>query len=285
MSIQPATLLIMALCGYAAGALAGLLLMRREKLAAAFSFGIAALSGLCGLLAGLLCLGGGAAAPSWQTELLPGLIPYIKFSVRLDGLGAFFLMLVSLLGCAISIYSLDYAKSYFGRKNAGVLGSFYNSMLLVTTLTFVANSIWLFLIAWELMALTAYCLVSFEHEQPETRRAGVLFFVMSHIDAGCVILGFLLLFQASGDYSFDSLHGLGAKMSAGKRDAAFVLFLLGFGIKAGIVPLHIWLPAAHPVAPSNVSALMSGVLIKTGIYGLTRVCFDFLGPPPIGGGE
>src|SRR5205807_10206889 len=93
-------------------------------------------------------------------------------------------------------------------------------------------------------------------------------------------LGFLLLFQASGDYSFDSLRGLGAKMSAGKRDAAFVLFLLGFGIKSGIVPLHIWLPAAHPVAPSNISALLSGVLIKTGIYGLTRVLFDFLGMPP-----
>src|SRR5271157_3267533 len=178
--------------------------MRREKLAAAFSFGAAALSGLGGLLAALLFLGSGAAAPSWEGELMPTLIPYIKFSVRLDGLGAFFLMVVSLLGCAISIYSLDYAKSFFGRKNAGVLGAFFNALLLVTTLTFVANTIWLFLIAWELMALTAYCLVSFEHEQPETRQAGVLFFIMSHIDAGCIILGFLLLFQVSGDYSFDS---------------------------------------------------------------------------------
>ena len=281
MNFQPATLLVVSLCGYAVGAVAGLLFLRREKLAAALSFGAAALSGLVGLLAALLFLGSGASAPSWHGELMPTLIPYIKFSLRLDGLGAFFLMLVSLLGCAISIYSLDYAKGYFGRKNAGVLGAFFNALLLATALTFVANTIWLFLIAWELMALTAYCLVSFEHEQPETRQAGVLFFIMSHIDTGCIILGFLLLFQVSGDYSFDSLHGLGAKMSAGNRDAAFVLFLLGFGIKAGIVPLHIWLPAAHPVAPSNVSALMSGVLIKTGIYGLTRVCFEFLGPPPL----
>ena len=271
----------MSLCGYAAGAAGGLLFMRREKWAAAFSFGAAALSGLSGLLAALLFLGSGAAAPSWQGELLPTLIPYIKFSVRLDGLGAFFLMVASLLGCAVSIYSLDYAKGFFGRKNVGVFGAFFNALLLVTTLTFVANTIWLFLIAWELMALTGYCLISFEHEQPETRQAGVLFFIMSHIDTGFIILGFLLLFQVSGDFSFDSLHGLGAKMSAGKRDAAFVLFLLGFGIKAGIVPLHIWLPAAHPVAPSNVYALMSGVLIKTGIYGLTRVCFEFLGPPPL----
>jgi hydrogenase-4 component B len=281
LNIQPATLLVMSLCGNAAGAVAGLLFMRREKWAAAFSFGAAALSGLSGLLAALLFLGRGAPAPSWQAELIPTLAPYIKLGVRLDGLGAFFLMVASLIGCAVSIYSLDYAKGFFGRKNVGILGAFFNALLLATTLTVVANTIWLFLIAWELMALTAYCLVSFEHEQPETRQAGVLFFIMSHIDTGCIVLGFLLLFQVSGDFSFDSLHGLGAKMSTGNRDAAFVLFLLGFGIKAGIVPLHIWLPAAHPVAPSNVSAMMSGVVIKTGIYGLTRVCFEFLGPPPL----
>ena len=281
MNIHPPTLLVASLCGYVVGAVGGLLFMRREKLANALSFGVAALSALSGLLAALLFLSSGAGRPAPQFELLPALIPYIRFTVRLDALGAFFLLIVSLLGFALSIYSLGYAKGFFGRKNVGVLGAFFNALLLATTLTFVADNIWLFLIAWELMALTAYCLVSFEHEKPETRDAGVLYFIMSHIDAGCIILGFLLLFQASGDYNFASLHDIGANMSPGKRDAAFVLFLLGFGIKAGIVPLHIWLPVAHPVAPSNVSALMSGVLIKTGIYGLTRVCFDFLGTPPL----
>src|SRR2546428_10250463 len=255
--------------------------MRREKLANIFSFGAGSLSALAGLLAGLCFLAGGPGTPAPLSELLPALNPYIKFTVRIDALGAFFLLIVSLLGFALSTYSLGYVKGFFGRKNVGVLGAFFNSLLLATTLVFVADNIWLFLIAWEIMALTAYCLVSFEHEQPEARDAGVLYFIMSHIDAGCIILGFLLLFQASGDYGFASLHGIGAKMSSAKRDAAFVLFLLGFGIKAGIVPLHIWLPAAHPVAPSNVSALMSGVVIKTGIYGLTRVCFDFLGAPPL----
>ena len=281
MNLQPATLLIASLCGYVGGAVAGLLFLRREKLANACSFGAGALAALSGLLAALVHLarGPGTAAP--QIELLPSLIPYIKFSVRLDALSAFFLLIVSLLGFALSAYSLGYAKGFFGRKNVGVLGAFFNALLLSTTLVFVADNIWLFLIAWELTALTAYCLVSFEHEKPETRQAGVLYFIMSHIDAGCVILAFLLLFQASGDYGFDSLHDLGARMPPGKRNAAFVLFLLGFGIKSGIVPLHIWLPAAHPVAPSNVSALLSGVLIKTGIYGLTRVCFDFLGAPPL----
>ncbi len=281
MNTHPATLLIASLCGYVLGAVAGLLFMRRERLANVCSFGAASLSALVGLLAALLFLAGGSGAAFPRTELLPALNPYIRFTVRLDALGAFFLLIVSLLGFALSAYSLGYVKGFFGRKNVGVLGAFFNALLLATTLVFVADNIWLFLIAWEVMALTAYCLVSFEHEQPEARDAGVLYFIMSHIDAGCLILGFLLLFQASGDYGFDSLHGLGAKMPAGKRDAAFVLFLLGFGIKAGIVPLHIWLPVAHPVAPSNVSALMSGVIIKTGIYGLTRVLFDFLGTPPL----
>ncbi len=130
------------------------------------------------------------------------------------------------------------------------------------------------------MALTAYCLVSYEHEKTEARKAGVLYFIMSHIGTGCLILGFLLLFQISGDYGFESFRALGEKLSPGRRDAAFLLFLFGFGVKAGIVPLHIWLPEAHPVAPSNVSALLSGVLIKSGIYGLTRVLFDFMGTPP-----
>jgi hydrogenase-4 component B len=281
MNLQPATLLVASLCGYGIGAVAGLLFMRRERLANALSFGVASLSALSGLLAALLFLSSGAGTPAPQFELLPSLIPSIKFTVRLDGLGAFFLLIVSMLGFALSIYSLGYAKGYFGRKNVGALGAFFNALLLATTLMFVADNIWLFLITWELMALTAYCLVSFEHEQPETRDAGVLYFIMSHIDAGCILLGFLLLYQASGDYSFASLHDIGAQMSPGKRDAAFLLFLLGFGIKAGIVPFHIWLPVAHPVAPSNVSALMSGVIIKTGIYGLTRVCFDFLGTPPL----
>ncbi len=280
MMLPPVTLLIASLCGYAIGAAAGLLFLRREKLAAVFSFGLAALSACSGLLAGLLILAGAPSGADGPLDLLPPPLPYLRYTIRLEALGAFFLVLVSLLGVAVSIYSLGYVRSFFGRKNVGVLGAFYNALLLATTLLFVADNIWVFLFAWEVMALAAFCLVSFEHEKPETRQAGVLFFIMSHIDAGCVVAGFLLLFQASGNFSFSSLHHIGATMSSGHRNAAFLLFLLGFGIKAGVIPLHVWLPVAHPVAPSNVSALMSGVLIKTGIYGLTLVCFDFLGPPP-----
>ncbi len=278
MTEQPETLLAVCLACYAAGAVLSLLFQTRQRLANALGFGFATAAALSGLGAAILALQPNAGTTT--IRILPKGLPFVDLTARLDPLGAFFLLIISLLALALSIYSLGYCRGFYGRKNVGVLGAFFNSLLLATTLVFLADNAFFFLIAWEVMALSAWCLVSFEHEQEETRRAGVLFFVMSHIGTGCLILGFLLLFQSSGSYSFNDFHGLGANMPPLRRDTAFLLFLLGFGVKAGIVPLHPWLPAAHPVAPSNVSALMSGVLIKTGIYGLTRVLFDFMGTPP-----
>src|SRR5215831_921737 len=280
MTERPETLLAVCLACYAGGAVLSLLFHFKERLANAVGFGLASAGALSGL--GAAMLGLQPDAESAALRVLPKGLPFVELTARLDPLGAFFLLIISLLALALSIYSLGYARGFYGRKNVGVLAAFFNGLLLATTLVFVADNAFFFLIAWEVMALSAWCLVSFEHEQEETRRAGVLFFVMSHIGTGCIILGFLLLFQSTGNnsYSFSDFHALGGKMPPLRRDAAFVLFLFGFGVKAGIVPLHPWLPAAHPVAPSNVSALMSGVLIKTGIYGLTRVLFDFMGTPP-----
>src|ERR1035437_3357636 len=292
-TIDPTSLLILAMLGYVIGSLSGLVFCRYEKLANFCSFGFATVAGACGTVACVMSLATGATAAPAQVLLLPPLIPYVQFTMRMDALGSFFGLIVSLLAFALSLYSLGYARGFYGRKNVGVLGAFFNLMLLATTLVVMADNAFFFLMVWEIMALSAYCLVSFEHEKPETRSAGVLYFVMSHIGTGCIMLGFLLLFQASGRvlgnygpdaYSFAGFHALTGNvswLSSGSRDAAFLLFLIGFGVKAGIVPLHTWLPAAHPVAPSNVSAFMSGVLIKTGIYGMTRVFFDFLGAPPM----
>ena len=282
---SPALLLQIALCAYAVGVAGSLLVLRYEKLANLVGFGCSAIAACFGIGAALLGLTAGPGDGWAAFELWPSLIPYLKLTVKLDPLSAFFLLIVSFLALALSLYSFGYVRGFYGRKCVGVLAAFYNALLLATTLVFTASNAFFFLLAWEIMALTAYCLVSFEHEKAETRNAGVLYFIMSHVGTGCLILGFLLLFQAAGgqspgDYSFDTFRLLGEKMSPGRRDAAFLLFLFGFGVKAGIVPLHIWLPEAHPVAPSNVSALLSGVLIKTGIYGLTRVLFDFLGTPP-----
>src|ERR1039457_111944 len=212
MNFTPAMLLVASLCGYALGTGGGLLFLRRERLANGFFFGLAALAALSGLLAALWFLASGPGTPAPHFDLLPPLLSSIRFAVRLDALSAFFLLLVSLLAFAISIYSLGYAQGFFGRKNVGVLGALFNLLALATMLVVVADNFWLFLMGWEFMALTAYCLVSFEHEEAETRRAGVLYFIMSHLDAGCIILGFALLFQASGDYSFASLHDIGAQI-------------------------------------------------------------------------
>ncbi len=277
---SPILFLKIALCAYATGIVASLLALRREKVANFAGFGCASLAAVSGIWAAVLALTSGSAGGPAAFELWPSLVPYVKLSVRLDPLGAFFLLIVSTLALALSTYSFGYVRSFYGRKNVAILAVFYNALLLATTLVFTSSNAFFFLIAWEIMALTAYCLVSFEHEKTEARNAGVLYFIMSHVGTGCLVLGFLLLFQVSGDYSFESFRSLGVSLSPGRRDAAFLLFLFGFGVKAGIVPLHIWLPEAHPVAPSNASALLSGVLIKTGIYGLTRVLFDFMGAPP-----
>jgi hydrogenase-4 component B len=275
-NLTPGVLLGLALAGYALGAVGALMFWRCPRQAGCWAFAWALAGAGCGLMASISALAGGAV---WTVDL-PRLIGFVPLSLRMDALGAFFLLVLSLPGVAVAIYSLGYGRGFEGRKNVAALGAFFNVLLLAMSLVFVAGNVFMFLMAWEFMALAAYLLVCFEHERAESRRAGLLFFVMSHLGTGCLILGFLLLFQASGGYAFSGFHAIGDKMPATERNAAFVLFLVGFGVKAGIVPLHIWLPAAHPVAPSNVSALMSGVLIKTGIYGLTRVCFDFLGAPP-----
>lgn len=275
-----ANLLIAAFWAYIAGAAGALVFQRTEKLASGIGFGLGALGGLCGTVSFVYALATGAAGGGLSFELLPSLNPLLRFSLSPDALGCFFGLVVSLLGAALSVYSLGYVRGYYGRKNVGLLAALFNTLLLVTTVVFLADNVFLFLFAWELMALTAYLLVSYEHEHEEARNAGVLYFVMSHIGTAALILGFLLLYAESGSLGFDSFHALGESMPAGQRSAVFLLFLFGFGVKAGMVPVHIWLPTAHPVAPSNVSALLSGVLIKTGIYGMTRVFFDFMGLPP-----
>jgi len=280
MTFPSISLLEIALTLYGAGIVLSVLTVRREKLANLLGFGSAAIAALAGIFAGVIALISPTRDQGVSQTLLPSFVPYLKLEYRLDALGAFFVLILSIIALALSVYSFGYVRGFYGRKSVGVLAAFYNALLLATTLVFTASNAFFFLMAWEIMALTAYCLISFEHEQAETRNAGVLYFIMSHAGTGCLILGFLLLFQASHDYDFHTFHALGATLSPGTRDAAFILFLLGFGVKAGIVPLHVWLPVAHPVAPSNISALLSGVLIKTGIYGLTRVLFDFLSPAP-----
>jgi hydrogenase-4 component B len=147
-------------------------------------------------------------------------------------------------------------------------------MILVVT----ADNALLFLIVWEAMSLLSYFLVVFEHEKPENVHAGFVYLVMTHVGTAFLVLLFLLFYQQSGSFDFATFRSATGSLPEITRTLAFVFALIGFGTKAGLVPLHIWLPYAHPAAPSHVSALMSGVMIKTAIYGMLRVFFDFLAP-------
>lgn len=138
-----------------------------------------------------------------------------------------------------------------------------------------ASNAVMFLIVWELMSIVSYFLVIYEHEKTENRKAGLIYIVMTHVGTGFIILSFLILAGGSGSFNFDSMSAV--SLPPLLKDLVFIFALIGFGTKAGIVPLHIWLPYAHPAAPGNVSALMSGVMIKTAIYMLIRISFDFLG--------
>ena len=187
------------LLGYVVGAVGSLCCVRRERWANGIAFGTAALASLSGVLAAVQFLASQAVSEPMRLGGFSSSIPGLVISARLDPLGAFFLLILSLLGLALSIYSLGYVRGFYGRKKVGIMGMFYNVLMLATSLVFTADNAFFFLVAWEIMALTAYCLVSYEHEKTEARNAGVIYFVMSHVGTGCLVLGFLLLFQAQLD--------------------------------------------------------------------------------------
>lgn len=257
---------------YILGAIIAVLLGSRMRACTILSYGCSAAASLLGIGTALYVLLG-----SPLTITLPGLIPMAGLSLFIDGLSAFFIIVISLATFAVSIYSIGYTREYYGRKSISLLCFLYNFFILSMILVVSANNAIMFLIVWELMSLCSYFLVIFEHESVESRRAGFIYILMTHAGTAFIILSFLISGSAAGSFSFDSFRTAGPDMLPWMRDAAFLLALIGFGTKAGIVPLHIWLPYAHPAAPSNVSALMSGVMIKTAIYGLIRVSFDFLG--------
>jgi hydrogenase-4 component B len=201
----------------------------------------------------------------------------------IDGLSAWFLLVLSVVAIPIAIFSLGYLGGPHWSRRSAFLGASFNVLMGAVELVFVANDLVTFLFAWELMTLTTAALVVTEHEARASRRAGYLYLVMSHLATGFLIAGFLMLASVYDSLTFATLLSADAVIEP-IRHILFACFFLGFGVKAGIVPLHVWLPEAHPAAPTSISALMSGVLIKTGIYGLVRVCAFGLGVPRLSWG-
>jgi hydrogenase-4 component B len=201
----------------------------------------------------------------------------------IDGLAAWFLLVLSVVSIPIAIFSLGYLAGPHWSRRSAFIGATFNILMGAVELVFVASDLVTFLSAWELMTLATAALVVTDHEMRTTRRAAYLYLVMSHLGTGLLIAGFLTLASLYGSLSFTTVLSGGTAIEP-IRDVLFALFFLGFGVKAGIVPLHVWLPEAHPAAPTNISALMSGVLIKTGIYGIVRVCAFGLGVPSLSWG-
>lgn len=251
-----------------------LVLAGRRVLARYTSCGLAALGSLILLVESAGCL---LYGPVSTLELAgPALLGGFRFG--LNPFSALFAALISSLGLVSSVYALGYAKEY--DHKAGTLGFFYNLFLLGMSWVPAAQNVFSFLFCWEVMTLTSFFLVILDHEKQESRQAGILYFVMSQAGTAFIFASFFLFHRATGSWDFSAFHAIGSRLSETLRTVIFLFALIGFGTKAGIVPLHIWLPYAHPAAPSHVSSLMSGVMIKTGIYGFILVVWSFLGGGP-----
>jgi hydrogenase-4 component B len=249
--------------------LSALLPDRRNPLALAWAASLAAAVIL--VASGKVLLSG----QSFQTDLWT--LPFLgKLVLSMDRLSALFVFLTGLVFLPVSIYSAGYMQRYVGRYNLKTFSVFYHLLLGSTVLVLVSGDILSFLLSWEAMSILCYLLVNFEHDREETTRSGFLMLAMSEAGTLAAALAFLLLAGASGSLDFASLKFASSSLGPPLRWAVFLLAFFGFGVKAGLVPSSTWLPRAHPVATGNVSALLSGIILNLGIYGIVRVNADLL---------
>ena len=229
----------------------------------------ACLVGLAVALTGLL-----AAPEPAPAAVLPLGLPWLGVHFRIDALAGFFLVVVNLGGAAASLYALGYGRH---EPTPQRVLPFFPAFLAGMNLVVLADDAFTFLLSWEFMSLTSWALVMTHHRVADNARAGYIYLIMASFGTLCLLLAFALLAGPDGAYGFAAMrtNQLGPLFAA----LVLALVLLGAGSKAGLVPLHVWLPLAHPAAPSHVSALMSGVMTKVAVYGFIRIVLDLLGPP------
>ncbi|NLX12069.1 MAG: hydrogenase [Phycisphaerales bacterium] len=245
----------------------------RPRIATMIGVGGTMLGGLLGIIPAIQVLSGHAIAPI----RLPWSVPYGGFYVHLDGLSAFFLIPMLGVPALAALYGSRYLSVSDGRRRLGTHWFYFNLLTACMALVLIARNGVLFLMAWEVMSLASFFLVTFDDEKEHVRQAGWTYLVAMHLGTAFLFVLFILLGKQSNSLDFDHL-GSAVGMIPANAGLLFVLAIVGFGTKAGFLPMHVWLPEAHPAAPSHVSAVMSGVMIKTGIYGLLRT-LTLLGPP------
>jgi formate hydrogenlyase subunit 3/multisubunit Na+/H+ antiporter MnhD subunit len=263
--------LLIAACAWLAIGLAGLAAPRNLLFISKILFPLGALVGVLAGLTSLRFLGASA-----EVAVLAIGLPDLPFHLRLDNLAAVFVLLLGFASAGISVFAAGYFRKGEGAA-PGLMCLQYHFFLASMLLVLLADDAYAFMVAWEGMALSSFFLVTTDHRHAEIRRAGYLYLLIAHVGAISILLSFGVMTSGSGDYSFAGMRA--QTLSPFWASAAYLLALLGFGAKAGLLPVHVWLPEAHPAAPSPVSAMMSGVMLKTAIYGLLRVSFDLLGEP------
>ena len=249
-----------------------LFFLRRPHLQSRVSFLLLGISGLAA------SWGGGTALLSRSTEqiVLPIGLPWLHVILCLDPLAGFFLFIVGLITLVVACYGHGYIGEYIREKlGIGTLTLFTGLFVAGMFLVLLAADAFSFMFSWELMSVASYFLVVFQHEHAENRRAAFLYLLMAVLGGACLFLAFGVLAGFSDGFGFAALKT--ADPGATWATIAFTLAFVGFGLKAGIIPLHVWLPLAHPVAPSHISALMSGVMLKVAVYGFIRFVYDLLG--------
>lgn len=252
--------------------LLGLALQRTPALITGIIFPAGAAGALAVAAAGLWAL-----SQPVSVAVLPLGLPDLPFHLRLDSLSAFFLVLLGGAGFGISLFSAGYFRHQMDGKTLGLLCLEYHIFLASMVLVFLADDAYLFMVAWETMALSSYFLVTTDHKIPEIRKAGYLYLLIAHVGAISILLAFGVMQSGQGTHAYTFAWMRQAHLTEFWASITFLLALFGFGAKAGVLPMHVWLPDAHPAAPSPVSAMMSGIMLKTAIYGILRVTFDLLG--------
>jgi len=253
----------------------------RQKFLVSFTSLLSAAASLLAATGGFLSVLTGGA----EGMVLPIGLPDLPFYMRLDALSGFFVTIVGLLGFFVSIYSAGYLGGFLGRRSVAPLVVFCNIFMAAMLLVLVAADAYFFMVSWELMAVSSFFLVFFEDEKVENRRAAFIYMLVAHLGAILVLLSFGIMagsatgFESFSGYTFEAMRS--AETPPLWASIAFAAAFFGFAAKAGVIPLHVWLPEAHPAAPSNVSALMSGVMLKTAVYGILRAGFDLAGDPEL----
>lgn len=243
----------------------------RAKALSWVTYSICFLISLAALTAALFSLLSGS--DTHETLVLPLGLPWIGAHFRIDALAAFFLAVVNLGGMAASFYALGYGRN---ETAPGRILPFFAAFIAGMNLVILADDAFTFLLSWEFMSLTSWALVMSHHQVTDNAKAGYVYIVMASFGTLALLIAFGLLVGPEGSYAFDSIRE-STNHVPWHNTLVLFLVLLGAGSKAGIVPLHVWLPLAHPAAPSHVSALMSGVMTKVAVYGFIRIVFDLLG--------